>query len=126
MIGPDLIRVPSQDQAPKDGGGKYVSDFVSADTKIAKDGTVTGKLHHVEGVSSFPGQEEGWFFPVMLDSRYSGKSITCVGDNTKTSEDLDWLLRVDRVSKTFTFSTEEDGVILTLKFASVVLEPKGG
>lgn len=99
---------------------------MSADTKIDEKGNVTGTLKYVAGVSSFASDEQdGNFFPVTLDSKYSGKEIICEnkGGSNKTtkSKDLDWLLRVKSKDVTFKFSTDEDGDILTLSFKGATL-----
>ncbi len=101
-----------------------MSDLISEDTAISADGAVTGTLHYVESMESFPeGENSGHYMPVTLDSKYAGKDITVKGKKTTTAQDLDWLLYVADTSSKFTFETVEDGVFLTLTFTGATLEP---
>lgn len=127
MIPSDVASVPEQGQT---GFGvsseKKISDFISEDTKIDADGKVTGTLHYVEGFTEFSRtQSKGYYFPVKLDDKYSSKEITCKGKSTKKATDLNWLLFVVDKQSTFTFSTEQDGTILTLSFENAVFEEHG-
>lgn len=94
---------------------------------IGADGAVTGTLKYVEGWTAFNesdiSEQSGHFFPLKLDEKYSGKQITCTGTKTKTSQDLEWVLRVADSSSKFTFSTDEDGTFLTLDFSGAELQP---
>lgn len=121
MTGPDSIKVPAQSQVPKDAAGFHVSDFISADTAIGPDGSVTGTLHYVKDVQSFPGQSDGYFFPVTLDSKYEGQEITVKGQNEKTVADTEWLLKVTDTNTKFTFAVNKTEVFLTLTFTKVTL-----
>lgn len=115
--------VPAQESSPKDAGGKKVSEFISADTRIMSSGVVTGTLHYVTGVTSFSeGEQDGHFIPVTLDSKYKDQPITVTGKKTKTATDLDWLLRVSDDKTPFTFATNETDVFLTLNFDNANLE----
>lgn len=105
---------------------KNVSDLISEDTKIDKDGAVTGTLKYVSGWTDFSSNEDeqdGNFFPVVLGDKHRDKEITCTGKTTKKATDLEWVLRVADTSSTFTFSTDEDGTILTLSFKDATLQP---
>lgn len=87
---------------------------------------MTGTLHYVEGFKEFSArQANGYYFPIKLGEKYSGKEITCKGKSTKKATDLDWLLYVVDNKSTFTFSTVEDGTILTLSFENAVFEERG-
>lgn len=126
MIPSDAGSVPDQSQT---GFGvpseKKISDFVSADTAIDVDGKVTGTLHYVKGFTEFSAKEkDGYYFPVQLNEKYASKDVTVRGKNTTTARDLKWLLYVVDSSSTFTFSTTEDGTILTLSFAEATFDPK--
>lgn len=110
-------------------GDKQVSELISEDTKIDATGAVTGTLHYVQGWTSFsnePSEQDGYYFPVELDEKYSGKQITCTGVKAKTAQDLEWVLLVKDQQSKFTFSTPEDGTFLTLTFTGVTLGEKGG
>lgn len=109
-------------------GDKPVSELISADTMITASGAVTGTLHYVKGWKAFsddPEQQNGYYFPLKLDEKYSGKEITCAGTITKKAEDLEWILLVKDQQSKFTFSTDADGTFLTLTFAGVTLGEKG-
>ena len=125
MIGADPAKVPAQDHAPKDAAGKQVSDLVSEDTKIDPDGAVIGTLYQVSGMTAYgEGEQEGHYFPLLLDEKYDGKEITVKRDGTVRADkvkDLDWVLYVPDIGVSFTFETEEDGVFLTLTFSGVTL-----
>ena len=67
-----------------------MSDLISEDTAISADGAVTGTLHYVESMESFPeGENSGHYMPVTLDSKYAGKDITVKGKKTATAQDLE-------------------------------------
>ena len=110
-------------------GDKPVSELISADTKITASGAVTGTLNYVKGWQAFsdnPDEQNGYYFPLKLDEKYSGKEITCAGTITKEAQDLEWILLVKDQQSKFTFSTDEDGTFLTLTFTGVTLGEKGG
>lgn len=101
-----------------------VSDLISEDTFISKDGAVTGTLKYNEGVTAFEADEQnGNYFPLQLDKKYEGKEITVKRNGTerKKATDLEWVLYVPDNSVKFTFETAEDGVFLTLTFAEATL-----
>lgn len=127
MITSDVGSVPEQGQTNFGiTTEKKISDFISEDTKIDADGKVTGTLHYVENFAEFGGkQTKGYYFPVKLDDKYSTKEITCKGKSTKKAKDLNWLLFVENTQSKFTFSTVEDGTILTLSFENAVFEEHG-
>lgn len=123
----DVASVPEQGQTVDAKlGSKPISTFISEDTKILADGSVKGTLHYVEGFIEFgKTQSEGHYMVVKLDEKYAEKTITCKGKVTKKAKDLEWVLFVVDNQSTFTFSTDEDGTILTLNFKDAVFEPKG-
>lgn len=87
---------------------------------------MTGTLHYVEGFTEFSKtQSEGHYFVVKLDEKYKDKEIICKGKTTHKAKDLEWILFVVDKQSTFTFSTVEDGTILTLSFEDVEFEAKG-
>ena len=98
---------------------------MSEDTKIDPDGAVTGTLYQVSGMTAFgEGEQEGHYFPLLLDEKYAGKEITVKRDGTVRAskvKDLDWVLYVPDTGVSFTFETEEDGVFLTLTFSGATL-----
>ena len=102
-----------------------MSDFISADTKIDKNGAVTGTLNYVSGVTAFgEGEQEGHYLPLILDSMYEGKEITVKRDGTVRANkvvDLEWLLYVPDKNVKFTFETDDDGVFLTLTLEGATL-----
>lgn len=102
-----------------------MSDFISADTKIDKSGAVTGTLNYVSGVTAFgKGEQEGHYFPLILDSQYAGKQITVKRDGVVRADkvtDLEWLLYVPNQNVKFAFETEDDGVFLTVTFKGATL-----
>lgn len=123
MIGPDVLTIPAKSQAPL-GGSVHVSDMITDDTKVLKDGTVIGTLKNVPSFPEFGSPTSGHFFPATLGSKYDGHSIKCEGSITKTETDTSWVLYVDETSRTFKFTDETDGSteIVTLKFNKAVLQ----
>ena len=110
-------------------GDKPVSELISEDTKIDTSGAVTGTIHYVKDWQAFsddPDEQNGYYFPLKLDEKYSGKQITCTGTITKKAADLEWILLVKDQQSKFTFSTDDDGTFLTLTFTGVTLGEKGG
>lgn len=108
-------------------GGKHAYDLVSDDTKIMENGQVIGTLKYVTGYEAFSSnaaERKGYYFPVTLGEKYQSKKIKCVGKNTKTAVDTEWLLLVKDQSSTFKFTNETDGgaEILTLKFEKAVFQ----
>lgn len=125
MTGADLITVQDQGQSVKGiGGGKQVSDLISKNVSVqwsGTAGTVTGDILKVTGWKEFdPTDSDGYFFPVSLDQRYSGKQITCTGSKSYVAEDLDWVLKVDNC-KNFTFQCDGEPEI-TLDFNKATLK----
>lgn len=122
----DSADVLSQGRSLKSPSGKTGSDLISEDTKIDSNGAVTGTLKYVSEWKEFSknaDEQKGYFFPVVLDSKYEGKEITVVGTKTKKATDLEWaLLLKNGKESTFTFSTDEDGEILKLTFKGVTLD----
>lgn len=103
-----------------------MSDLVSEDTKIDKDGAVTGTLLYNIDVTAFDeGEQEGHYFILMLNDKYRDKEVTVKRDGVERGKatDLEWLLYVPSTSTTFTFETTEDGVFLTLTFKGATLKP---
>lgn len=104
-----------------------MSDLVSEDTKIDKDGAVTGTLLYNTDVTAFDeGEQEGHYFILMLDDKYRDKEVTVKRDGVERGKatDLEWLLYVPSTSTTFTFETAEDGVFLTLTFKGATMGAK--
>ena len=94
---------------------------------IDSSGAVTGTLNYITGWEKFSNiadEQNGNYFPVKLDEKYSGKEITCEGTKTKKANDLEWVLLVKSTESTFKFSTETDGNFLTLSFKNATLQPK--
>lgn len=105
--------------------GKTVEELVKNDVKIAEDGSVTGTLLNVTGYTDFsdnPTEQKGHYFPIVLDDKYKGKTISCQrnSDKPKTSSDLEWVLRVVSNSTKFTFKADNEP-ILTLNFEKATL-----
>lgn len=103
---------------------KKVSDLIDADVQISADGKVTGTVKKVENFTDFSKEEtEGYYFPLTLGEKFSGKEITCKGmevPETK-SHDLDWILKLSNGKESkFTFSAE-DAPTLELTFKDVIL-----
>lgn len=116
--------VPAQEQTLGDLG-KSVKDLISPDTAIDFTGAVTGTLNYVQNWTEFnsdPAEQNGNYFPVHIDDRYSGKAITCKGEKTKTANDLDWVLFVKGKDSKFTFECEGK-TILTLTFKNATFAP---
>ncbi len=110
----------------KNGYGKSVSDLIADNVKISADGSVTGNIKKVTDYTGFSGvkaEQSGHYLPVVLDSRYSGKTISCQrdSDDPKTSTDLEWVLRIPSSSTKFTFKADDE-IILTLNFERATLE----
>lgn len=126
----DSAKPMPQGQSLGDGlGGRTAADVIGTDVKISKDGAVTGTLKYVESFPEFsPGNEElckGHYFPVVLDSKYTGKDITVTGNLTKKAQDLNWVLHVKSTASTFKFHTDDDGDFLTLSFEKATLQEAG-
>lgn len=105
-------------QTLTDLGGKKISDLIGDDVKISSAGEVTGTLKHVDSWKEFSGtvsEQSGYYFPVKLDDKYSGKKVTVKGKKQKTAQDLEWVLRVENADSTYTF-TAESKEILKLSF----------
>lgn len=109
--------------------GKKYSDLVGEDIRIGAGGAVVGTVKYVTGYDqAFPGEANGYFFPVRLSSEYSGQKIKVkresgTGGTEKTAADLDWVLRLtDGPDTVFSFKTEKDGPILTLSFGQAAFE----
>lgn len=122
-------KVPVQGQTVKDGGGKHVSDFISADTYMTPTGAVVGTLKYNKSITSFSGQEsKGYYFPLTLDEKYGSKEITVKRDGQLRNKatDLEWLLYVPSTDTKFTFETDEDGTFLTVDFVGAKLAPPTG
>lgn len=124
--------VPSQTQTLKDVDGKQVSDLISADTKIDKSGNVIGTLKYIENMPGFgEGENNGNYFPVLLDEKYEGQEITVKRDGVyrNKSTDLEWVLYVPSNDTKFTFETQAATIdtkggtttILTLGFQKATL-----
>lgn len=111
--------------------GKTVSELISEDTKILKDGTVKGTLHYVEKYTQFSSIEDeqsGNYFPLHLTGA-AGKKMTikkngvASEDKNNINYDADIILRVP--SKDTKFSIEVDGKeTLSLNFGQANLEAK--
>ena len=118
--------VPAQGQTYDELGGKKVSDLISPDTTIDFLGNVTGTLKYVAEWQAFnpaeSDEQKGNYFPVHIDDKYKGQAITCVGEKSKTANDLDWVLFVKSKDSKFTF-TCEGKTILTLAFQGATLAP---
>lgn len=117
--------VPAQGRTYNELGGKKVSELISPDTSIDFLGNVTGTLKYVEWEQFNPAEtseQKGNYFPVHIDDKYKGQDITCVGEKSKTANDLDWVLLVKGKDSKFTF-TCEGKTILTLSFQGATLAP---
>lgn len=111
--------------------GKELSDLIDDDVKINAGGAVTGHFKYVEDYSeAFPGEQEGYFFPVSLSDGYKEQNIKVKresgeGGVEKTEKDQDWVLRLtDGVETVYSFKTDKDEPILTLSFRGATLMPK--
>lgn len=114
------MSIPDANADPGGIEGKKVSDLIGDDISISWDGvsgTVKGTLNSVTEWKQFSNSEKeqsGHYFPISLDSKYSGKDVKVTGSKVKTAQDTEWVLRVDDC-KQFTF--ECDGkTILKLDF----------
>lgn len=124
MTASDKIKVPSQSQTLDDLGGKQISELIGDDIKIDATGAVTGTIKKItswQDFSSIPSEQNGYYFPVILDDKYKDKEITCKGEKTKKARETEWVLLVKNQDSKFTFSTTEDGDILTLTFKGATL-----
>lgn len=111
--------------------GKSYSDMVGDDINIGAGGAVTGHIKYVTGYDqAFPGEADGWFFPLHLGDEYDGKTIKVKresgkGGKEKSAQDRDWVLRLtDGADTVFSFKTDDDTPILTLSFSLATLVPK--
>lgn len=123
IIASDVAKVPAQGQTLLN---KDVSAMISPDTTIDNTGAVKGTIKYINGFTDFstnPTEQNGNYFPLTFDTKYSGEEITCTGTTTKKARDLEWVLLVKDNSSKFTFSTEADGDILTLTFKDATISP---
>ncbi len=132
MTGADSVNVMEQGQ-PLTGLNKSVSDLISPETSIAWSGTtgaVKGTLNHIQDWQEFSSvleEQEGHYFPVKLDNKYLGQSIsvqrtggvekTCTAEDT---DDLEWVMRIPEQNAVYTFKAN-GGEIFTLNFATATL-----
>ena len=120
VTGDQNMSIPDGSATPGGIEGKKVSDLIGDDIDIRWDGVVGvvhGTLNNVTEWTQFSGDESeqsGHFFPVSLNSRYSGKDISVTGSKKKTVSDTEWVLRVDDC-KEFTFECDGE-TILKLDF----------
>lgn len=115
------------------GSGKNLTDLVdgkitlTADPKNPKKVIATGKLKAVT-LTTFPGDNNGHFFPVLLDSYYEGQDITCQGHQTETVADLHWVLSLKNVQE-FKFylgkEVKDENLILDLDLTKMELGAAG-
>lgn len=81
-------------------GSKTVQDLIGDNVTISWNGingSVKGDVKHVTGYELFPEEEQdGNFFPIVLDSSYKGKEITVrrKGGTAKTQADTEWIVRL--------------------------------
>lgn len=116
----ELAKVPAQDYPLLDSS-KNTSDLIGDDVVIHGDGSVTGTINYIsswqEFDSSTVANQSGYYFPVLLDERYDGKNIKCVGSHEKSVEDTEWILRLsNKENSKFVFSTDDEPDFLTLTF----------
>lgn len=109
--------------------GKTYSDLVGEDIRIGAGGAVVGTIKYVDGYTqAFPGEENGYFFPLILGDEYKENTIKCkresgTGGKEKSAKDLIWVLRLtDGADTVFSFKTETDEPILTLSFNKATFE----
>lgn len=94
---------------------------------IDSSGAVTGTLNYITGWTQFStnaDEQNGNYFPLKLDEKYSNKEITCQGTTTTTAQDLEWVLLVKNTDSEFKFSTDTDENFLTLTFKEATLKPR--
>lgn len=122
---PAAVSVPAQS---KEMLGKPVSDFITEDTAISRDGVVTGTLKYVTGFTAFhegnPEEQEGNYFPLLLNTTGTKMTIqkngTAAPDKTDMAFDPEILLRVG--SQSDTFAVEVDGKpYISLDFSAATL-----
>lgn len=108
-------------------GDKTVGDLCIAGASISKYGTVTGSLHKVrlwEEFSNNPGEQSGYYLPVLLDSWYASEPVSCtciLGGTPKKVEDRLWVLKVVDKDEVFTFSLNGQKLI-KINFDRAVFE----
>lgn len=109
--------------------GKNISEMVSEDTFVAKDGTVNGTLNYVTNFEAFnsavPAEQEGHYFPFKLTQ--TGTKMTFYKNGSVSKPNLNFdpeiLFRIDDNSTTW--KVEVDGAeVITLNFAKATLAPK--
>lgn len=115
-VGEDAVAVASQERDfGRFGNTKELIDTDVAIAWAGTKGTMTGKVKkYTYSDTTVWGAEksEGHFVPFVLD-RYKGQSITCTASNSKTSNDHEWILRIDEVKKgTHQIKFEHEGIEL--------------
>lgn len=121
--------IPEKEKTWSDVPGKTAQELIGEDVEIIWDGVtgyVAGTLNHITGWTQFDSKEsDGHFFPISLNKKYMGKSITVHGKTDKTvtvagDTELDWVLRVDD-TKVFKFECDGE-TILALDFNGATLK----
>lgn len=118
-----------QSQTLTELGDKEVSELVDANVAInwnGLTGSVVGTIKAVIDWVEFNGvdteEQDGHFFPLQLDERYDGKTITVIGQKTKSAVDTEWVLRVENaLDNKFTFQADGE-TIFVLDFSKATLE----
>ncbi len=108
--------------------GKKVSELIGNDVKILADGSVVGTFNYVSGYTKFSSKKEeqdGYFFPIKLDEKYKGKTVTAKrtsgsgGEEKTSSDDLFWTLKLtDGKDTVYSFKADNEP-IFTLSFANI-------
>ena len=131
MTGADCVEVAAKSQPLSNfgiSGDKNISDLIEDDVSIEWDdttGKVKGKIKKLEAWAEFDStNNDGHFFPIVLNEQYDKKLITVEGSNTKTVADRFWVLRVENAKGgakgTFTFKQGET-LLFTLNFSEATL-----
>ena len=128
MMGCNCVKLPARNYSLL---GMQVSCLVAADTQIAADGSVLGRLPYVENFEAFnksnKKEQEGHYMPVLLDVTGTKMTLKKNGSAEKGKENMKFdpeiIFRVD--DNDTTFEIEVDGKsVATFNFKKTKLVEK--
>lgn len=120
-----ILEIPAQSKTFLE---KPVSEMMSADTYVDKNGRVIGTLKYIDNFEAFNStditEQSGYYFPVKLGtSTSSGTKMTLIKNGIPVKEDAvfeqEFLLRIDENKPNTAWTIQVDGTdIVSLYFRS--------
>lgn len=109
--------------------GRAVGDMVERGMRVRADGTVKGKFHHVTGYGGFSKnaeQQEGYYFPFLLNA--TGEKMDFIKNGKPSRTDIDFEpYNVFRVTAQETWEVKVDGqTVAKFDFSQATFEEKKG